>query len=184
MNGLCFERLTRRDYPLLARWLAEPHVQRWWNHEFTEAALEADFGASIDGVDPAEVFIVSATDSPALPFGLLQRYRFADNPGYLDELAPLLAVPPAALSIDYFVAEPGMLRRGWGSAMIRAALADIWVDYPAAPCVVVPVHAANTASWRVLERAGMQRVASGPLTPDNPLDDPLHHVYRIVRPAG
>jgi aminoglycoside 6'-N-acetyltransferase len=46
------------------------------------------------------------------------------------------------------------------------------------------VVAANTASWRALEKAGFRRVASGDLPPDNPVDDPLHHVLRIDRPAA
>jgi aminoglycoside 6'-N-acetyltransferase len=38
----------------LARWLAEPHVHRWWTHEFSPEALERDFGDVIDGEEPAE----------------------------------------------------------------------------------------------------------------------------------
>lgn len=219
-------RLARADFALLARWLGQPHVARWWNHETSAKALERDFGACIDGDDPAEVFIASIagthddiqnerpvevsnaplnepadptgpTDQRApgtsqerphqkprgtWPIGLIQRYTFADNPGYIDELAPLLAVPGEALSMDYFIGEPAALRRGLGSAMLQAALHSTWRDYPAAPAVIVPVSAANTASWRLLERVGFRCVACGPLTPDNPVDDPLHHVYQIDRP--
>ena len=56
-----------------------PHVKRWWAHDSAPQALEADFGPSIDSQDPADVFIVSAGTQP---IGLLQRYRFANNPGY------------------------------------------------------------------------------------------------------
>ncbi|HSW03661.1 GNAT family N-acetyltransferase [Aquabacterium sp.] len=173
-------RLGRADYPLLAAWLARPHVARWWNHEHTPEALEHDFGPSIDGADLAEIFIA---DAHGRPFGLVQRYTFADNPGYIDELAPLLAVPGAALSMDYFVGEPAALRRGLGTAMLQAALRSTWRDHASAPAVIVPVGAANTASWRLLERVGFHRVAEGPLTPDNPIDGPAHFVYRIERPA-
>ena len=178
MPDLSLRHLTRSDFPLLRRWLATPLVARWWNHETTPEALEADFGPTIDGRDPADVFIAEVEGRP---FGLIQRYRFADNPGYIDELAPLIEVPPAALSIDYFVGEPALLRRGLGAAMIRRCVDDIWRDHPAAPSVVVPVVAANTASWRVLEGCGFRRVAEGPLTPDNPIDDPAHFVYEMRR---
>lgn len=176
---ITFRRLTRADFPLLSRWLATPHVMRWWNHDPSLAAIEADFGASIDGDDPADIYIAWLDGAPA---GLIQRYRFIDNPGYLDELAPLVQAPGEGLSIDYFVGEPGLLRRGVGAAMIRALVASTWTDYPAAPSIIVPVNASNTASWRVLERAGFMRIAAGPLEPDNPIDEDAHFVYQVLRP--
>ena len=57
-SAFTFRHLARSDYALLARWLSEPHVARWWNHDPSAEAIERDFGASIDGVDPADVFIV------------------------------------------------------------------------------------------------------------------------------
>ena len=46
---------------------------------------------------------------------------------------------------------------------------------------VIPVAAANRASWRALEKAGLRRVAAGLLPPDNPIDDGWHYLYRIDR---
>jgi aminoglycoside 6'-N-acetyltransferase len=175
-----FSRLARADFPLLKHWLEQPHVARWWAHATTPEAIEADFGACVDRRDPADVFIAWVEDRP---LGLIQRYTFADNPGYIDELAPLMAVPPAALSIDYFIGEPSALRRGWGAAMIRACVTATWADYPQAPAIVVPVNAANEASWRVLQAVGFRRVAEGPLQPDNPVDDWAHAVYWLDRPG-
>jgi len=177
-----FRPLRRSDYPLLRSWLAEPHVARWWSHEVSEAAVDRDFGPSIDGSDPAEIFVVQVGGSDV---GLLQRYRFSDNPAGIDELAPLLDVPGAALGIDYFVGEPSLLRRGVGTAMIAAAVEAIWRDHPQAPSIVVPVNASNVASWRALERCGFERVACGPLPPYDPIDNPAHFVYRAERlPPG
>lgn len=179
-GDLTFRRLTRADFPLLSRWLATPHVLRWWNHDPSLAAIEADFGAAIDGDDPADIYIALLDGRPA---GLIQRYRFVDNPGYRDELAPVVEVPDEGLSIDYFVGEPPLLRRGVGAAMIRALVASTWADYPAAPSIVVPVNAANPASWRVLERAGFTRIAEGLFEPDNPIDGHAHFVYQVLRPT-
>jgi aminoglycoside 6'-N-acetyltransferase len=174
-----FRRLARADFPLLARWLRTPHVARWWNHETTPDALERDFGPTIDGDDPADIFIASVG---ARPVGLIQRYTFADNPGYLAEVASLVDVPAHAWSMDYFVGEAALLRAGLGSAMLAALVRATWRDDASASAVIVPVVAANVASWRALERAGFRRVAEGPLTPDNPIDDALHVAYRVDRP--
>ncbi len=60
---------------------------------------------------------------------------------------------------------------------------DTWTARPAAAAVLVAVVAANAASWRALEKAGLERVAAGVMSPDNPVDDPLHYVYRADRPG-
>ena len=180
MSEPSFRRLARADFPLLARWLQAPHVARWWNHETSDAALERDFGPTLSGDDPADVFIASVGSGP---FGLIQRYTFADNPDWAAEVATLVHVPAAAWSMDYFVGEPALLRTGLGSAMLAALVRATWRDDARAPAVIVPVVETNLASWRALEKAGFRRVARGPLTPDNPVDDPTHVVYRIDRPA-
>ena len=130
MHGLTLRRLARADFALLSAWLARAHVARWWNHDVSPQAVEADFGAVVDGDDPADIFIASVLGRP---FGLVQRYTFTDNPGYMAELSPLLAVPGAALGMDYFVGEPDALKCGRGTAMIQAAVRSTWSDYRSAP---------------------------------------------------
>jgi len=180
VNEPTFRRLGRADFTRLRGWLARPHVARWWNHDTSASAVEADFGPAVDGTEPTELFVVLHGRRPV---GLLQRYTFADNPGYAAELARLVALPEGALGIDYLLGEPDLVGHGLGTAMLRAAAAAVWRDRPSAPAVVVAVNAANRASWRALERAGFERVAEGALEPDNPVDSSAHFVFRIDRPA-
>lgn len=181
MQPISFRPLTREDFGLLAGWLAEPLVARWWHQDPSPAGIEAEYGPSVDATQPGEVCIAS---TPAGPLGLIQRYAIADYPEYLEELEPLLPIAPGSLSIDYLVGSAASRGRGLGTAMVRAFVADAWDRYPDAGAVVVPVHAENRASWRTLERAGFARVAAGPLKPDNPADTPDHVVYRRERPAA
>lgn len=176
-----FRPVTRADFALLRRWLEQPHVARWWHHETTPEALERDFGGTADGTGPGEDLL--ALDD-GVPVGLVQRSRLADFAEYRDEFAALTEVPDDAVTIDYLVGDPGSVGRGLGTAMIRAVVADTWRTLPGAPALLVAVVAANPRSWRALERAGFRRVAEGPMEPDNPVDDPLHYVYRLDRPAG
>jgi len=174
-----FRPLARSDFPRLGRWLATTHVARWWTHETTMQALERDFGACIDGAEATDVFVVLHEERP---IGLLQRYALAAYPPYVEALAELLPVPVEAWGIDYFVGEAALLGLGLGTAMIRAAVAALWRERPAASAVIVPVHATNMRSQRALERAGFAVACRGSLEPDNPADDRTHVVYRIDRP--
>ena len=170
--------LTRADLPLLCRWLAEPLVARWWDEDPSAEAVEARYGPSVDGTDPTRLYLGLADGEP---FGLVQVYRFADEPGYTAELAAVCPVPPGALSTDYLVGEPGARGRGLGAAMIAAAVARGFAENPDAEDVLVPVAAGNVRSWRALERAGAVRYAEVELEPDNPVDPRDHVVYRFSR---
>jgi aminoglycoside 6'-N-acetyltransferase len=135
----------------------------------------------VRGEEPGEDLVVLADGRPV---GLLQRARIADYADDLEEFSALVTVPPGAVEIDYLIAEPANRGRGLGTRLVRHAVARTWTDLPDASAVLVAVVAANVASWRALQKAGLVRVAEGDMTPDNPVDAPLHYVYRVDRPAG
>jgi len=177
--GIAFLPLQREHFPLLARWLAEPVVHRWWNHETSLEAVEHDFGPAVDGHEPTDVFLACVEDQP---FGLIQRYVIEAYPEYLQELGSVCPVPAGALSVDYLVGEPALRGRGLGAGMVRELVRLSWTTHPEAHSVLVPVSVANTTSWKTLERAGFHRFAEGELEPDNPRDSRNHLVYRARRP--
>ncbi|AEV84504.1 acetyltransferase [Actinoplanes sp. SE50] len=176
---ISWRRLGQPDFPLLRRWLEQPHVARWWNHETTPEAVERDFGPAARGETPSEDLLAMLDGGPV---GLVQRYRIADFPEYIDELAPHVDVPAGSMSIDYLIGDPALIGHGLGPRIITTIVARTWLDRPDATCVIVPVVAANRASWRALEKAGLRRVGAGNLVPDNPIDDPWHFIYRVDRP--
>lgn len=178
---MTWRHVTPGDFPLLARWLAAPHVARWWHHETSPEALERDFGPSARREEPNEDLLAFVDGAP---LGLLQRSFLHDYPEYLAELASVTAVPAGAMTIDYLIGDAANVGRGIGTSMIRSALEQLWADHSDAECVIVAVHADNIASWRALEKAGLIRVGSGEIEPDNPIDDRRHHIYRVDRPAG
>lgn len=180
-GALQWRRLAADDLPLLCRWLAEPDVARWWAHDSTPEGVERDFGASVRGEEAGEDLVVSLDGRPV---GLVQRSVIADYPEDLEEFAALVEVPEGAVELDYLVAEPALRGRGLGSRIIAALVEDTWTAHPSAPAVLVAVAAANVASWRALEKAGLRRVAEGPMTPESPADGSLHVVHRIDRPIG
>jgi aminoglycoside 6'-N-acetyltransferase len=180
LSGWTFRPLARADYLLVAHWLRQPHVARWWADDASPQGFEADYGGVIDGTEPCDVFI-ALRDGAA--FGLIQRLRWHAYPDYVREAQALLPIPPGAWSIDYLVGELHHTGQGWGSAMVGAFVQRLWADHPEVSCIVVPVHVENRASWRALERQGFVRVAHGELSPDNPADSREHVVLRLDRPA-
>jgi aminoglycoside 6'-N-acetyltransferase len=176
---LTWRHVTPEDSALLARWLAAPHVARWWHNETSTPAVERDSGPSTRDEEPNEDFLALLD---GVPIGLLLRSFVHDYPEGLTELASITDVPARAMTIDYLIGEPGNIGCGIGTELIRSALQQIWADHKDAECVIVVVHADNIAAWRALEKAGLTRVASGDLEPDNPIDDRRHYVYRVNRP--
>ncbi len=178
-TDLAWRPLVAADLDLLAGWLAEPAVARWWHHDATPEGVRRDFGPSVRGEEPGEDLVVSLDGRP---FGLVQRSVIGDYPEDLAEFRLLVDVPDGAVELDYLIGDAALRGRGLGSRMIAAVLDETWLVIPTAPVVLVAVVAGNTASWRALEKAGLTRVAEGPMEPDNPVDDPLHYVYRVARP--
>jgi len=178
-GGIAFRPIARSDYAMLRSWLLTPHVARWWADDSSDQGLEEMYGGCIDGTEPAEVFIARRDGRD---IGLAQRFRIDTYSEYREEIASLTDVPAGTSSIDYLIGPADAIGRGWGTELIRAFTAQLWHDDTDALSIIVPVHAQNTPSWRVLENAGFRRVATGHLTPDNPIDTMDHFIYRLDRP--
>ena len=160
--------------------MAEPHVARWWNHDPSPQAIEADFGDTIDGVEAAKDFVALVDGEP---IGVIQFCFFHDFPEYRAEMAEVYPVDVDAATIDYLVGEPDLVGKGVGTEMIHRVRFSDLDRRTTVGHVVVPVNSANVASWRALLNAGFRLVARGDLKPDDPIDDPLHEILRIDRPT-
>lgn len=171
-------RVTVDDFPLIATWLAEPLVRRWWFQDFTSEALDRDFGAAVRGERSDEAFILV---SGGRDVGLPQSCLIADAPKDRAALSKLVDVPNGALTLDYFIGIDDFRGSGRGPLFIALAAADLFGRYQESDCIIVPVAAANRRSWRALKKAGFRFIGSGFLEPDNAADDGEHVVYRLDR---
>ena len=137
-----FQPMTAADLPLIKRWLAEPHVRRWWGDPDEQYAL-----VSGDLDEPAmDQYIVSAGGAP---FGYLQCYDLtAWNSGFG-------AQPRGTRGIDLFIGEGDMIGCGHGSAFIRSFVEDRFRN--GTPRMVTDPDPANARAIRAYENAGFAR---------------------------
>ncbi len=144
------------DLALLERWLAEPHVARWW------PTTTDEFAAVMAGEDPTGVFVIEVDGRPA---GLIQSYRLADEPEY----ARAVGVADAA-GMDLLLGDPDLVGRGLGPAVIaRFVEAQVWPAYPEVRRCMAGPSVANIRSQRAFEKAGFGRlgVVTVPGEPDD-----------------
>jgi aminoglycoside 6'-N-acetyltransferase len=176
--------MTRADFALLATWLRAPHVEDWfpWLHDDMEpsAAVEAEYGPCIDGLDPTELFVI---ETDGVPVGFIQRYRISDNPDWAVALS-VVGETGDAVGFDYAIGVLAVTGRGVGSEAIRQLLADTFGSYPEVNAVIVAMQQANRASWRALERVGFTRRWAGLLDSPDPSDAGPSYIYVIGRSAA
>ena len=135
--------MTRADLPLLARWLAEPHVAQWWDDP-------ADALKSIEGhIDSISVepFIVELNGKP---IGYIQSY----DP-HLEDGHPYQDQPTGTLGIDQFIGPPELIGKGHGPRLIEAFV-ELLFDEGAIRVIIDP-DPANAAAIRAYEKAGFER---------------------------
>jgi len=143
--------MTHSDLPALTRWLQEPHVRRWW-HNDGEPSMERvteTYGPRVDGRTPTRMWVVEVNGRSV---GFVQDYRIRDYPGFA-----LLTPDPDAIGLDYAIGEPGWAGRGLGARMLWAWMQDAQRRFPDATSYFAAPDHANTASLRILDKAGFTR---------------------------
>jgi len=150
-STISFRPLRRSDFPLLQRWLAAPHVARWWNERFDVASLEAKYGPGIDGREPIHVYLIQ---NESFPIGWIQWYRWRDFP----EHAIRLGADTCSAGIDLAIGEIDMTGRGLGPMVIREFGANyIFVNGDVRAIVADPATS-NLRSVRAFEKANFRIV--------------------------
>jgi aminoglycoside 6'-N-acetyltransferase len=130
--------------PLLAEWLARPHVARW--HPEPEAWVEAALNPPRDG---AQALIVLG----ARPIGYL-RWRKVSRET-LDTLG-LLEIPAGCVDIDILIGEPDCIGRGFGPRALAALVETLRRD-PSILCAGLSPSIDNVAAERAYIKAGFRK---------------------------
>jgi aminoglycoside 6'-N-acetyltransferase len=162
------------DLALVERWLAEPHVARWFLAGSSLAAELDDIRQSVAGTQGVHMLIALHDGQP---IGWCQWYLCEEDP----EWAAEIGADPGDVGVDYAIGEPARVGRGVGTEVIAALVGVVRAARPGCGIVADP-DAGNPASRRVLEKNGFRLVAVKEMDSE-PTDDPMA-VYRLPAERG
>lgn len=166
---LILSALTEGDLPLIGRWLAEPHVARWWDPPETGIAHIA---AHMTEAHVAPYLIVA----PGRPVGYLQLYHA--NP---DEFWRPRRLPRETYGLDLFIGPSEALGRGLGTRAVRLSVRHLSA-LPEAARLHVDPSPDNAVAIRVYDKAGF--VGAGAIeTPDGPAAYMIREPQRAILSA-
>jgi aminoglycoside 6'-N-acetyltransferase len=140
-----FRPVTEADLPLLAGWLAAPHVAKWWT-DGVEASL-AEIRQAMDSIDTEPLIVELA----GRPIAYLQSY----DP-HLEDGHPYADQPFGTLGIDISIGPAEMVGIGHGSAIVRRFVEELFDE--GAPRVVIDPHPDNKRAIRACEKAGFREI--------------------------
>lgn len=160
MNLVSFRALDRSDFPLLQRWLSEPHVDAWWHEPLDLVGLERKYGPRIDGIEPTHVFMI---EHERRPIGWIQWYRWSDYP----EHSAQLEAESNSIGIDLSIGEVSFIGIGVGSRAIREFILNVLSTEPGIAVIVTDPEELNGRSCRAFEKAGFVPVRTVQLRGEN-----------------
>jgi|SRR5579884_3877476 len=169
-HDITFRPLQHSDFARLQKWLAAPHVAVWWNERFEMPAVEAKYGAGIDGRKPMHFYVI---EHRGTAIGFIQWYRWRDFP----EHAERLGADTSSAGVDLAIGEIEMTGRGLGPVIIRDfATTYIFVSNDIRSIVADPATT-NARSVTAFRKAGFSVVG----TVRHPREAFERHVVRLQR---
>lgn len=139
-----FRPVTEKDLPMIAGWLAKPHLAEWWGDPEIEIAEIREHISSVS-VEPLIV------ELDGKPIAYLQSYdpHLEDDHPYADQ-------PFGTLGIDLSIGPAELVGIGHGSAIVRQFVGELFEE--GAPRVVIDPHPDNGRAIRAYEKAGFRPI--------------------------
>ena len=139
-------------YPLLRKWLEEPHMREWWGDPQEELGFIVDM---VEGRDTTRPFLIVLGGEPV---GYIQ-YWFVShhqNEEWIRDHPWLAELPSETVGVDLSIGDAALLSRGIGSAAVRRFARGLH-DEGLGPIIIDP-DPANARAVRAYEKAGFRPV--------------------------
>jgi aminoglycoside 6'-N-acetyltransferase len=160
-----FEPLSESYFPLLLKWLKEPHVRAFWDKgiNWDEARVREKYTSYVQGyklvlgiAEPLFAFVIFLDEQPIGYIQFYDAHKFPREGYKLEDALPDYAHVKLA-ALDLFIGEKGVVGRGVGTSVLKLFLSKyVWPKFNA--CFVDP-DSRNLAAIRAYEKAGFVRVA-------------------------
>lgn len=167
--GFALRPFAREDMPLLHGWLVEPHVHPWWPGRGTPEQTVAAYAPAIAGDGPTGMLAI-VVDGRAV--GLVRTWLLVDDPDHASGVGP----EEGSAALDVLVGEVALTGRGLGSAVISAAVEQLFARADVDACIAGPDRR-NRAALGAFRNAGFRRMWDY----EDPDDGELHVLLRRQR---
>ena len=141
--------MTHGDLDDVVGWRSDPDVQRWWSAGELDTSAEGmrrKYAERVEGRSPTRMWVVEINGRSV---GFVQDYRIGDYPDY-----SLLGPDPDAIGIDYAIGADQWRGQGLGQRVVWCWMRNARARFPAATSYFAAPDHRNTASLRVLAKAG------------------------------
>ena len=104
-----------KHYPLLRKWLGEPHMQEWWGEPDEELGFIRDM---VEGRDTTRPFLIALDGTPV---GYVQYWFIGhhQNAEWIADHPWLAELPSDTVGVDLSIGDAGQLSQGIGSARVE-----------------------------------------------------------------
>lgn len=149
---IAFRPVGTADLPLLADWLAQPHLREWWGDPETELAHIRDM---IEGRDTTRPFLFSIGGEL---LGYIQVWFVGhhQNATWIDTHPWLAELPRDSVGVDLSIAYANRLSQNVGSAVLKAFVDRLWSEGHRS--IIIDPDPANGRAVRAYAKAGFRPV--------------------------
>ncbi|ARP99028.1 GNAT family N-acetyltransferase [Pseudorhodoplanes sinuspersici] len=137
-------------YPLLRRWLAEPHLREWWGDPEEELGFIRDM---VDGRDTTRPFLITLDGDPV---GYIQYWFIGhhQNEQWIKDHPWLTELPAETIGVDLSIGSPDKLSQGIGSTALAAFVAGL--RNQGYSTIIIDPDRNNARAVRAYMKAGFQ----------------------------
>lgn len=172
-KALAFRPLAEADFPLMHRWLHQPHVSRWWGEPPTLERVAEHYSPRVLGEEKVESYLALGDGSP---IGYLQLYFLDDYPQHREAAG----LETGVAGVDMFIGEPDLLYRGLGPWMLGQFLDEVVFTRSEVQACIIDPAPDNAAAIRAYEKAGFSYLRTVQM-PEEPVPA---YLMIIPRPTG